>query len=517
MNEEAAPLPSVREILNAACRDRARILAVAGGMTGLALLAAALLPPRYVASASLVVLLGPEYTVRPEAGAPPPPSGALDSDQIMKAEVEILNGEDLHESVLRELGLGTVYPDALRPPGLLARLRRDLADAARAAGQALGLDLPPPTPDDPVLAALPRFDTNLTIEASKDANVLDVSYRNRDPDVAARVANTLVDLYLRRRQAIYLDRQSSPVEAELRRLAGELAAADDRLTAYKTAHAIASYDTERDLLLHRRADLASASQDAETAATELRQRLAVLEPRLAALPATVPDYTERDTDTRAATLLSALQDLRGKAAAAAASYQPESRMMRDLRTQIATREAELAALRADRSASTTRLSRNALRDAAALDALHATADLRAAEARRATLAVQIAGTDAALRHLTETEATLEALSRQRAIAEEEYRAAARVLDERRVMEEVDASRAASVRVIQPARPPLKPRPLALLLAAAGALLGALGAVTAAVLSDLLRRGYLAPGQIERSLGLPVLAVIPERGEEAPGR
>ena len=48
---------------------------------------------------------------------------------------------------------------------------------------------------DPAKQAVERFDAALDVEASKDANVITVSFRNRDPVVAAETVNTLIVLY----------------------------------------------------------------------------------------------------------------------------------------------------------------------------------------------------------------------------------------------------------------------------------------------------------------------------------
>ena len=78
-----------------------------------------------------------------------------------------------------------------------------------------------------------------------------------------------------------------------------------------------------------------------------------------------------------------------------------------------------------------------------------------------------------------------------------------------MVEAVAAERATNVRVIQPARVPLRPHRLTLPILAAGAVFSLLAGVGAAVLSDATRPGVLSPEQVERRLGLPVLACIPE--------
>src|SRR5271156_1567196 len=93
------------------------------------LLIAALVPPRFRATATLAVLPAPEFTVRQEAGSRTFNNSALALDQIMKAETEILESEDLHADTLAEIGVGSVYP-SLDPAVTHSLPARLLAGAA---------------------------------------------------------------------------------------------------------------------------------------------------------------------------------------------------------------------------------------------------------------------------------------------------------------------------------------------------------------------------------------------------
>ncbi len=226
-------------------------------------------------------------------------------------------------------------------------------------------------------------------------------------------------------------------------------------------------------------------------------------------PATVPQYSERDPDQRAGTLTAALQDLRGREAQLATRIVPTSRMLTDLQQEIAAREIELARLHGDRSASVSRAGRNLNRDALDLDRAHAAAELVAARARIETVTRQIAALDEAVHTLTADDITLEQLDRTRSVAEDNYRATVKLLDDRRVTEAVDEHRAANVRLISEARPPIRPNSLLLPLTAAGVLLAAIAGAVTALLSDALRRRFITAERLQRTLGLPVLVSVPD--------
>ena len=94
--------------------------AIFAGVLAVFLIVAGLLPARYRATASLAIMPSPEFTVREDAGSHADSNAALAMDQIMKAETEILQSDDLHETTLATFGTGpapalpgavAVYPD----------------------------------------------------------------------------------------------------------------------------------------------------------------------------------------------------------------------------------------------------------------------------------------------------------------------------------------------------------------------------------------------------------------------
>jgi len=505
--DTASSPPSWREILAGAYRDRRKI-ALAAGLTFLAACTLAfVLPAKYPARATLLVLLGSEYTVRPEAGSPAIINDTLGRDQILNSEIGILGSDDLHLEVIRAIGLGQLYPRLLEPPGPVARA----LDAARALSDAaavsLGLAPARARPPSPLDLALIAFDRDLDIAPLKDGSVIDVTYRHRDPALAVRAVDTLVSRYLARRQAIYVDAQSAMVADQVAALRRDVDTATARLAAFKAAHGIADFGVQRDLLLRQRDALAAALHETEAAIAQSAGRLAALQKLLVATPAVVTEFSDTDTDARIAAIRTAVQTLQGKRDEMRAHYLPDSRPMQELQAEIGAREAELRQARTDRSASAVRVGRNATYDALDLERAHTLAEVQAQQAHRATLAVQIAALEAAVARLDAEEPALQDLQRQVSVADDNFRATARMLEDRRVMEDVAARRAANVRVIQAARVPARPHDLTALILFAGGLLSLLAAAAAAAAAGQARRGFIGPETLERTLGIPVLASI----------
>ncbi|MBV9783368.1 MAG: hypothetical protein JO264_06070 [Acidisphaera sp.] len=503
------PRASLREILASLHRDRWKILAAAALTFLAACLLAFALPARYTARSTLLVLLGSEYTVRPEAGSQTLVNDALDREQILKSEIGILGSDDLHLAVISSIGVGRLYPRLLQPPGRLAQARAALRDLIDQAQLALGLDIVRrPTPEALDLA-LTRFDDALDIVPVKDGSIVDVSFRHQDPELAAAAVNTLVTLYLQRRQAVYVDTQSAMLRDQMAAVRGQLDAATKQLTEFKTGHGIVDFAAERGMLLHQRDELAVALHEADDAVAQATGRLAALKAQLAAMPPTITQYTDTDSDARLATLRNSIQELQGRRDGLLAHYLPESRPVTELRDEIAARQAEFDRLRGDASVSASRIGRNATYDALDLDRDRVGVELQAAQARRQVLAAQLADVDAGLHRLDENEPALQRLTRQLEVAEDNYRTTARLLQDRVVIEDVAARRAANVRVVQPARVPVRPGSLAGLILLAGVLLSAMAGAATAMLADFARSGFISAERLERTLRIPVLASVPE--------
>jgi uncharacterized protein involved in exopolysaccharide biosynthesis len=504
--------PAVAEFLLHLHERRRIALSTFAMVLSLAMLIAALIPPSYEATASVTILPAPEYAVRPEAGSPILTNTALPMDQIMQTESDILDSDDLHEAALNRVGPGLVYQD-LDPaftPGLVGRVLHPVIHALLLAWR--------PDPPDKAAArlenGLKRFRHHLTILPSKDGNVISVSFTNRDPEVAARVVSALIDLYAQRRSRVYDDPQLDAVQSQARAATDSVAKAERALADFKQRHNISDATVQRGLLLRRRSDADQAAADAGSAASEQQARLNALSAQLKSEPVTVGLYEEHDADTRVQTLLSSLQDLHGRRAAARGRYLDTSRTVKDLTNQIASREAELAHLATDPTASVVRKGRNPAIDQLRLDRARAAAEYAAASARRDEAAAEARRVGIALADLDVNETELAILQRKLALETDTLTMQSRILSARRLTEAEDALRFAKVRVIQAARIPQEPRPLPLLVIAAGFLLGMIASAGRLVAGFMLRPTFLTAEGLASASGLEVVAVFPRMLAEA---
>ena len=198
--------------------DRAWIALAVVATIAIAGIAAWLITPAYQARSTLLVMLGSEYTYRTVPGEQANTAGGLSRDQILRTEIEILEEDDLHRMVIREIGATTLYPSLIAAPGSVSRVSAFAKGVLELVRKKLGLpesEQGQPRPVDPVEQALARLDANLTYQAIKDGNGIELMFSHEDPAMAARVLQLLEVVYLARRRELYLTQDGRLVSTEV--------------------------------------------------------------------------------------------------------------------------------------------------------------------------------------------------------------------------------------------------------------------------------------------------------------
>jgi len=143
-----------------------------------------LLPPSYESQAKLLVRYVTERSaVDPVDAEKAAASSSTEADRVIGAEMEILTSWDLAMQVAQAIG-----PQRLLPPP------QDLnSRVARAIG--LKALLPPSGASATESAAAEAVSSGLKVVSSKGSNIILVSYKNRDPQMATLVLQELLSRY----------------------------------------------------------------------------------------------------------------------------------------------------------------------------------------------------------------------------------------------------------------------------------------------------------------------------------
>ena len=492
MNENVAlPMRVVmRDLMLTAFAQKARLFLIFFCVMSLSVVIAILVQPDYKAKSSLLVLLGTEHTFRPAAGQQFVNNGGVDAEQVLRTESSILGSDDLHRTVIRDIGIEKMFPKMLKQPGPVAKW---FADTRRFATDTLGITEPSAgvAPTDPMARAVESFAANLIITLDRKSSVIAMDYTNPDKNVAADSLRILIAQYLVLRHKLYGDLQAPLVQMQQDTVVRQLAAADSALQTFKRQHDISNFGERRAILLKQQGDLETALAKSESTIAEFTARLTQLNQQLGTAAG-----NKKGTPNAAAALQGMVQAYQKREEDAQTRYRG-SPAVDEARRQMLERETDIARMQATQAYGVQ------------TDRNKTEADLRSGLAGHDIIAAQLTTLNKQIDTLNADEVQLHGLERNRAILEDNYKAVSKILDERQTVEAVEAHRESSVRIIQPPRVPALPQPTRQLILVAGLIVSFLFSIAAILMSHLFRAIYLRPEALEMDTGLIVLASVPE--------
>jgi uncharacterized protein involved in exopolysaccharide biosynthesis len=491
MNETLAlpPRLAMRDLLLTAFSQKARVCLIFFCVMALSIIIVTQVQPEYEARSSLLVLLGPEHSFRPAAGQPSGNRGGADVEQVLRTEASILGSDDLHQTVIRDIGIEKMYPKFFEKPGPVVQW---IADMRRLVTNRLGLTEKSTDAGsvDPMTRAIDAFARNLSIEVDENSSVIGLDFTNPDGAVAADALHVLEARYLALRSKLYGDVQAPIVQVQQDSVGKQLADADAALQAYKQRHDIGNFVDRRAILLKQQGDKETALTRSEAVIAEQTARLAQLNQQLSTVAG-----GKKGNPNAAAALQGMVQAYQKRQEEAQTRYIGPA--VDEAHRQMLARETEIARMQATQ-AYAVQAERN-----------KTDADLRSSVAGRDAIAAQLAVLNKQVATLDVDESQLHQLERNRALLEENYTIVTKILDERQTVEAVEANRESSVRVIQPPRVPAQPQPTRQLILLAGIVVSALLSIGSILMSHFFRAIYLRPEALEMDTGLTVLASVPE--------
>ncbi len=383
--------------------------------------------------------------------------------------IGLLASHELHRQVVARLGADKLYP-GLDP---------------EAAAEALGHDL----------AATHRGEDSIRI-----------TYDGRTPALAVDALNTTLAVMAEQNAQLLAEASKGSLDQQAEVLKGVLDDAQRRLDAYKEANKLDGAVDQRQELVQRRAELNAQLKDTIDTQAALTARMRSLRAQIEA-PAPPPDPAPDQSASHAKIVDEAkarLLDLQLKEQDLLSKYTETSQFVVTVRREIA----QVKTFLNDMAPAAPVHSKPTAGDSyveLSKQLVSAETQLSGIEGRRAVLETQLAQADQRLGEINNGNEDLRRLERAVADAETNMRQ----VDEARNKRAADAGRAPGMTIIErPAAPPrpIRPDPPLYfgLAAAIGLLLGTGGAVLAQVLSST----FETPNDVERRLGLPVLAALP---------
>ena len=144
--------------------------------------------PRYTGEAKVLLQTGENYYTRP--GQDRGEQTQLIDEQAVASQVQVVMSRDLARDAIKRLGL-VGNPEFDPAVGEVGPVQRVLAMLGLNKGQAAR------APEDRILEKY--FDSLLVYPVGK-SRIVSIEFRSKDPDLAARAANTVAELYLERQE-----------------------------------------------------------------------------------------------------------------------------------------------------------------------------------------------------------------------------------------------------------------------------------------------------------------------------
>jgi uncharacterized protein involved in exopolysaccharide biosynthesis len=435
--------------------------------------AALTLKKTYTAGASLFVGVGQEYVYQPRVGATdrgaPPAAG-----EVAQSEAAILNSLEVKQRVVRALGVETFQ------------------DGKPATG----------TPAEQEAAAVRAVSAGLDVSAAPLSPVVGLTYKSDDPDLSARVLNTVIDQYLTYRREIFQDRATPAIQTQRQTFEGELADADRAYEAFLSSNNIGDFATAKATLAGTYQSIFAERMNVQAQLNQAAQRLATLVAQQNRTPAEVALQQDLNISAQDQIL-----QLRTQRETLLSRYQPDAQPVREIENQIAQLQAYVGTGTAV-GAKEVRTGPNPIWVELETTRINAQAERDALAARLSVLDRQVVDLRARQARLTELESRNATLAGNREVLSASIREFQLRETQSRADNELVKAGADNVTVIERAQPPSRGKSMKAVLFIAAFLFAGFTALCVGLVRVFLRKGFSMPSTASRTLQLPVLAVVP---------
>jgi uncharacterized protein involved in exopolysaccharide biosynthesis len=442
------------------------------------------LKPIYSANSEVLVRAGHEYMAPlsdvPHGDLTPPQTTMLET---IDNEIAILTSTDLIRAIVQQVGATTLYPDLAKAP-------------------------PPPMSRDTVAAD--RLSHDLSVTPVKLSNVIDISLRNADRDLAVSTLQRILKEFEQLHLAAFRRDRSSVLEEELGSDNNQLMRLEAEQASYMTSRRLFSFPEQRTSLLQQRAHDVGQMLTASLDRAALTKQLEYLRQALADEPETIMLGAGDQQTPMVAEARQRAEALREQVQGMLVTYRQQSSYVQPLLAKLRVAEDELAMVTRDRtkSSSVTR-GPNPLVASLKQQIFTTEASLAPLNARVAILKEAIADDDQRLAALTDQGVGLEDLNRRVGQLTQATDTLRQRLVDARFLEELDKAGIASLKVIQQPAALTKPVfPQKTLFVLAGMFVGLLSSMLMLLLALTTGNRFLMLETVERVLASPVAVALP---------
>jgi uncharacterized protein involved in exopolysaccharide biosynthesis len=241
---------SLRDTIELLLRQRILVGAVSLCTVVLATAVALFQTPIYQSTAVLLIKFGREMISRPEVGD----RETLVSREsaIINVEIQILRSESVIDGAIQSLTVERLYPELFEDPPETVPIERIAAN---------------------------RFRRNFIVSAVPASDVIKLSFRHPDPELAAETVNVLVEQFKKKHLETFSGKEASAfLDEKVESYRAALENVEEQVRKFRTVHAAFSVEDPGALLMDQRTRLAGDLEQTTEQISEIRRRLATPTP-----------------------------------------------------------------------------------------------------------------------------------------------------------------------------------------------------------------------------------------------
>jgi uncharacterized protein involved in exopolysaccharide biosynthesis len=459
------------------------------------MIASLIIKPVYQADAKIMVKIGRENIYNPE-GSGASPLFTPNKEEQINSEIEILKSQSLLDSVIMSLGVPTIYNDLnITDASLWHTFFPDTLNTGTAKSFS---------------RAQLRLQNNIHVERVPKSDVIHVSFKHTNSQIAADVVNTWIDLFFDAHLNIHENSQSYEFyRKQSVLLRDRLERGEAKQTFFMNQHDITDPEEERRLLMKQSANLKIDLNKTLSREAEIESRIDETHNQLDKAQASLAlNEKINHSPKRINTLRTQLTQLKQQEKKLLEVSNEQSFLVLDVRDRIRIIHSKLK-------------EQDNLRHAIPYPGVvvvyqklfeklsHNEIEIKALKASKETILLKLTNYQAKIKRISKIETEFNNLKQKVAIDRKNYHRYLSKLEGSRMTSAMNKERISNVRLINPAQPPLVPiSPKILLNIILSILIGALGGLGLAFFLEYLDDSMESEEDVENLLNLPLLASIP---------
>src|SRR5258708_462652 len=488
--ELQSPTPTAGDVAMVLCRQRKVFVWVSGLVLTTAVLYAAG-GTKYQAHMKVLVRRGrADAPVSAQENAPLDLTRMSPTEEDLNSEVELLRDDE----VLRRV----VEANSLQGHDWLHFLRRGEGPEAK------------------IERSARRLAGELKVTPIKKTNLIEISYASNDPQLAAKVLQSVAITYLEKHMEVHRPTgEFHFFEQQTAESRGELEGAKNKLLQFSSVHGVIAASEQRDLTLQKLSEIDASYRQTKIDLAETQRRVWELKIQLAALPErTTTQVRTADNPELLKSLKASLLDLQLNRTQLLTKFEPSHRLVQEVEQQISQAEGAIEA--EGRSPIQDRTTdKDAHYEWAKTELERAEVQLKGLESRATATEIQERSYRTVAKRLGEDAITQDDLASTEKAAEETYLLYVKKQGEARMADALDQHGIVNVAIAdQPVVPALPVRSAGAVLAV-GFVAAAVAGIGAAFGADYLDPSFRTRDEVLAYLNAPVLATLPRsktRGE-----